>query len=132
MQKKQDTETKLYAWLKKKIPGAQFQRIETSTTAGVPDVYLCHCGWSIWVELKIVQGKQVLLRKEQYAWGHRHAKHGGDAVVLARKGTDLYLWRFPNVEVEPRGSKLLITSDEYGYYDTLTDPRSVIDFIRGL
>jgi hypothetical protein len=92
---KADTETKFYNWIRKQITGAQFQRIETATTAGVPDVYMCHDGQSIWVELKIVRGNYALLRKEQYAWGIRHARHGGRAIVLARSGDEMFIWEFP-------------------------------------
>jgi len=95
-----DTEQKMYVWLTKQISECQFQRIETSTGCGVPDVYMCMKGKSLWIELKIVRSGSVYLRKEQYAWGVRHAMNGGKCIVLARDGKLCYAWEFPFMGVE--------------------------------
>ena len=107
-----DTEQKLYQWLKRKLPSCQLQRIETCTTAGVPDLYICSpSGVSVWVELKIVRGKHPIIRKEQYAWGMRHARISGKACVLGRKKDELKLWRFPMLEIESVGRNPKVVSE---------------------
>lgn len=61
-------EREYWARIQDAIPG-MVQRIETSTSPGVPDVFGCFRGKSYWMELKVWQpGAGVLIRKEQYAW----------------------------------------------------------------
>jgi hypothetical protein len=75
-------EDRFREWIKSKLPSdCHFQRIENVTSSGVPDTVLCWRGVTVWVELKCLE-KDVLLRKEQYAWGVRHQKCGGNVIVL--------------------------------------------------
>jgi hypothetical protein len=107
-----DTEAKLYKWMTRHLPNANMMRIESYTIQGIPDVYICtHIGQA-WVELKILRGNiGPLLRKQQYAWGLRHHKHGGLCVLLARKGDTIMRWEYPHVEIIPRGQHLMVTND---------------------
>lgn len=38
------------------------------TSRGIPDVNACRDGVECWIELKVVQGRQVKLRPEQVGW----------------------------------------------------------------
>lgn len=59
------------------------QRIETSTSPGVPDVYCCFRGLGFWIELKVwTPGVGILIRKEQYAWANKHSKSQGKWFLL--------------------------------------------------
>tara|TARA_R110000803_G_scaffold51850_1_gene106924 strand:+ start:219 stop:623 length:405 start_codon:yes stop_codon:yes gene_type:complete len=82
--------------------GAHAQRVETGGTGlGIPDINICCGGREIWVELKIVSGKQVRLSPEQVAWHFRRTNAGGQTYVVARnkfdgvrkgKGDEIYVW----------------------------------------
>lgn len=55
--------------LRLKIRDCHWQRIESGMTSrGIPDVNACRDGVECWLELKVVQGRQVKLRPEQVAW----------------------------------------------------------------
>ena len=64
------------------------QRIESSTSSGIPDVYYAfsknnhsYCGW---LEYKVVASDRVSLDvfgKEQCGWARRHKQHGGSTVA---------------------------------------------------
>lgn len=105
-------------------------RVETSTEQGVPDVYLCHEGTSVWIELKIKHGTQVLLRPTQYAWGMRHFKHGGRSLLLARDRQAILMWRFPSIEVEPKGKVLRVTNEPTMEFNMDNDRQSQLDSLK--
>ena len=94
----------IHGWLKK----AMLQRIENTTSSGVPDVYVCLGERSVWLELKVGDSyTEVFLRKEQYAWGMRHASFGGVTLVVAfLPPEDIVYWRYP-FSVEKRGKYLV-------------------------
>ena len=83
-------------------PKSHFQRIETGGTGkGIPDVNFCWKGIEVWIELKIVKGKRILLAPEQVAWMFRRTKVGGRCWIMARDIADgprkgkydrIYLW----------------------------------------
>lgn len=72
---------------KLRTAGWMVQPIESTETAcGIPDLYLCKEGRSLWMELKVVPvawpTKQRLpFRPGQYGWLHSHEAHGGRSVV---------------------------------------------------
>jgi hypothetical protein len=62
-----------------KNAGWFFQSIETTTKAGVPDVYAV-AGiplGSFWLELKVGDKAEPLIRKEQRVWALQHHRAGG-------------------------------------------------------
>lgn len=70
-------EREYWARIQDAVPGFK-QRIETSTSPGVPDVYGCFRGKQYWMELKVWQpGTGVLIRKEQFAWAANYTLHEG-------------------------------------------------------
>ena len=78
--------------LQKKLPGAHFTKIESSTINGIPDVYCCYQGCSFWLELKAKQGKNLNVSKYQTAW---HLKHKG-------AGGLCYILNWPLIHVTPK------------------------------
>ena len=86
-------ETKFYKYLVKGTPPTwHWQRIETSTAQGVPDVnlYIPEVG-ELWLELKIANPSTVL-RPQQNAWIKKRQFLGGNAAIIARKKTDILIW----------------------------------------
>jgi hypothetical protein len=62
-----------------KNAGWFFQSIETTTKAGVPDVYAVEytrCK-AFWLELKVGDKEEPLIRKEQRVWALQHYNCGG-------------------------------------------------------
>lgn len=82
------TESKFWQTLKKSLPG-HWQRIETMTGGGVPDVNGCVQGQEIWLELKILVGKTYPRWQSsqgvtplQHAWLTNRARVGGLGFVV--------------------------------------------------
>ena len=61
-------ESKFYQELKKAWPNVHFQRIETTTGLGIPDVNCCVNGVEFWLELKVSLGKRLAITKYQKSW----------------------------------------------------------------
>ena len=74
-------------------------RIENRTGGGIPDVFGCYKGISIWIELKQTKYYKVLLSPLQVAWHFRYAKAGGTSYIFVKKQSEsllkssLYLYR---------------------------------------
>ena len=81
--------------IRKHIPQADWQAIESGTTGGgIPDLNGCFDGVEFWIECKATAGWRVKIRPAQVAWTERRMRHGGRvflAVLRARKE----LWLFP-------------------------------------
>ncbi len=84
-------------------PPSHYVRVETSTESGCPDVNICHRGVELWLELKYVEKGYPILRKEQYAWGIRRARAGGDVKILTFGMGQFKLYSYPRIIVNPRG-----------------------------
>ena len=105
-EEKHQREHKFHQYLRNKLRDiAHLQRIESTTGAGIPDLMGCSLGRYAWIELKVMLKQGVLLRREQYAWGLRHAKYQGRCLIVAENGDLIYVWKFPNVSVEPYQKK---------------------------
>jgi len=102
-------EKKFTAWFKDCMHGCFWQRIETTTANGVPDLYLKipdMIDGHRWIELKIyLKGKGVILRKHQYAWLVRARISGIEAMVMVLKDDIVEFYYKP--EVEPYGGKAM-------------------------
>jgi len=61
--------------------GGFVQRIETAIGAGVPDIYVCYQGMSIWIETKVGDYPLSSLQK---SW-HRQLRAAGGMVVTVTK-----------------------------------------------
>ena len=108
-------EKKLYQWLRNLMKKHHVVRIENTVGSGMPDVNICTEGYEAWIELKIVTLRGILLRKEQYAWGVRRAKHQGRSLILSYdpQSNRIEIWIFPQVIVEKGGKYLRITNKPY-------------------
>tara|TARA_Y100000310_G_C20613886_1_gene779526 strand:+ start:581 stop:976 length:396 start_codon:yes stop_codon:yes gene_type:complete len=105
-------ETKFYNSFKKAMPPWwHFQRIETTTDSGVPDVnlyipstdYLKGIQW--WIELKATNST-VYIRPSQNAWIKKRLSMGCKVAIIAKTKNELKIWnRF--FEVEPISGKRL-------------------------
>lgn len=62
-----------------------WQRIESGTAPGIPDLEGCQGGRTCWIELKVAKGNKVLLTHDQCNWLHKRAHHAGRAWILAIK-----------------------------------------------
>jgi hypothetical protein len=92
------TERQLYGRLRRRVPRAHFQRIESRVGPGVPDVNMCYRGVESWLELKVVKRPKrggplhPRVRAAQVAWLARRRKAGGNAWLLLGIDTDVLLF----------------------------------------
>jgi hypothetical protein len=105
-------EAAFYDWIKSNIPWF-FQRIETTTGSGIPDIWSAHQGESLWIELKALPATNLQIRKAQYAWmtkAHWNGIHTWIWNRNPRRKTVIQAWVTP-FEVEPgKKDHLKITS----------------------
>ncbi len=77
-------ESKLWQLIKKNTPEISWNRIETTTIMGFPDLVGCHkdCGFFT-VELKVSNRSKIKLSPHQIAWNYSHALKGGRCFIIA-------------------------------------------------
>lgn len=105
------SEKQFSAWLMKRLnERGHAQRIETTTSNGVPDINWCVDGKECWIETKI-GCTEILLRKEQYAWGMKRSVHGCNVRVFSYcpKHDAISIYIFP-LTVKVKGKYLKIAS----------------------
>lgn len=73
-------EQKFWQLLKPHVPG-HVNRIENSTSNGIPDVNYCYKGQEVWLELKA--GSKV--RDTQKIWHQQRVIQGGRVLLVSRK-----------------------------------------------
>lgn len=104
-------EVKFYRWLVRGTPSTwHWQRIETTTAQGVPDVnlYIPHLG-EVWAELKMANPSTVL-RPQQNAWIRKRQILGGNAIIMARKKHEIQIWNSRFSTELTKSGRLKITS----------------------
>ena len=74
---------KLFAYLTRNYPTAYFRKLSDRFKAGIPDVFLCHRGHAIWIELKIHPKGLTPIQDREIEY-IRAA--GGNAEVLSTDG----------------------------------------------
>lgn len=112
----ENPEQKFSLWLRSKL-GGHVVRLENTIGAGTPDINWCTPEFGdIWIETKISHDGQVLLDKEQFAWGMRRAKCGGKVRVVCFEkvyyaGPSVFVYQFPLTVTKHRSTRFLrITS----------------------
>ena len=75
-------ESKIYNLIRSVLNNATILRVETYTQRGVPDLYLCRAGKSVWIELKSNNLKNLGLSGYQVNWIVNHQRNGGSVYVL--------------------------------------------------
>lgn len=119
-----DSEAKFSKWLMKWLDASgHAQRLESTTSNGIPDINFClNGGYELWIETKIgcPDKHDVILRKEQYAWGMRRAQVGGHVLILAycQCHEKISTFKFPNIAVKPYGK-------EGKYVKIVSDPVAI-------
>ena len=106
-------ESAYYRSLREATPKSwMWQRIETTTAAGVPDVnlFIPKIG-EIWIETKLSKNKKTILRSAQYAWISKRWFLGGRAAIISKDRHLNLIWDSP-LEVVPTTTegRLMITS----------------------
>jgi len=88
-------EAQFWKTLKKNLPKNWFvNRIENRIGGGVPDVYICIDGYSIWLELKVTKSHRVSVSPHQIAWHYSLSQSKGESffLVKALPSSTLYLF----------------------------------------
>ena len=88
-------EAQFWSTLKKNLPKNWFvNRIENRIGGGVPDVYICIDGYSIWLELKVTKSHRVSVSPHQIAWHYSLSQSKGESffLVKALSSSNLYLF----------------------------------------
>jgi hypothetical protein len=83
----------VYKFLKK--IQCRFDRIETTTGSGVPDLDFTHKGINYKIELKIVKDRRMSFRPSQINWHSLETKAGGSPMVLAYDESLGQMYYFP-------------------------------------
>ena len=97
-------EAQFWKTLKKNLPKNWFvNRIENRIGGGVPDVYICIDGYSIWLELKVTKNHRVSISSHQIAWHYAHYRAKGVSFFLVKTLSSPTLYLFDGV----RGRELL-------------------------
>lgn len=106
------TEKEFVTWLKNQLmPMSDPQRIENTTSRGVPDMNVCYQGKEFWIEAKLFTGGRVLIRPEQHAWMMRRSAHSGRCFVVAlHPNMSIHVWRYPDILVDPYSKYLWLKS----------------------
>jgi|TARA_R110001599_G_scaffold116109_2_gene283339 Holliday junction resolvase len=77
-------ESKLWQLIKKNTPSIVWNRIETSTVMGFPDLIGCHANCGLFsVELKVSNRNKIKLSPHQIAWNYSHSLKGGKCFIIA-------------------------------------------------
>ncbi len=76
-------ERKLWYLIKENTPQILWNRVETTTINGFPDLVGCHkdCGFFT-VELKVSNRSKIKLSPHQVAWTYNHALKGGSCFII--------------------------------------------------
>jgi hypothetical protein len=86
-------ESKFSQWLVSKVFfTAHCQRIETSTSSGVPDLNVVWREYEFWVETKITVGGKTTLRPYQWAWINRRTRAGGTVLIISEDDDYVHVW----------------------------------------
>jgi Holliday junction resolvase len=118
------TEKAFWQQIKRALPYVHWQRIETGTGQGVPDVNGCIGGDEFWLELKIAQGNKVKITPGQIAWLMQRIDAGGKAWIIVKKKEQIFIYN------GYQGSFLLDSGLKLQPEATMNKPFDWEDFLR--
>ena len=118
------TEKAFWQQIKRALPYVHWQRIETGTGQGVPDVNGCIGGDEFWLELKIAQGNKVKITPGQIAWLMQRIDAGGKAWIIVKKKEQIFIYN------GYQGSFLLDKGLKLQPVATMNKPFDWEDFLR--
>ena len=91
-------EAQFWNTLKKNLPKNWFvNRIENRIGGGVPDVYICIDGKSLWLELKVTKSHRVSVSPHQIAWHYSLSQSKGESFFLVKTLPSSTLYLFDGV-----------------------------------
>jgi hypothetical protein len=94
----QQPESLFWKNLKKHLPNSwHVSRIENRFGGGIPDVYMCIDGKSLWIELKVTKNYKVSVSSHQIAWHFAHSKAKGESFFLVKTLSSSTLYLFDGV-----------------------------------
>ena len=94
----QKPETLFWNNLKTFLPKTwHISRIENRYGGGIPDVYICADGKSIWLELKVTKNHRVAISSHQVAWHFAHSQANGVSFFLVKALSSSTLYLFDGV-----------------------------------
>lgn len=103
-------ESKFSQWLIDKVLNqGHAQRIETTTTSGVPDINYATIDGECWIETKIAVGWRVNLRPYQWAWICRRRIYGR-VFVIAETGVMIAIFNGKTLNATLSGDHMVITT----------------------
>tara|TARA_R100000656_G_scaffold67674_1_gene51227 strand:+ start:278 stop:652 length:375 start_codon:yes stop_codon:yes gene_type:complete len=118
------TEKAFWQQIKRALPYVHWQRIETGTGQGVPDVNGCIGGDEFWLELKIAQGNKVKITPGQIAWLMQRIDAGGKAWIIVKKKEQIFIYNgYQGAFLLDKGLKLQPVA-------TMNKPFDWEDFLR--
>tara|TARA_R100001530_G_scaffold2574_1_gene4177 strand:+ start:579 stop:953 length:375 start_codon:yes stop_codon:yes gene_type:complete len=118
------TEKAFWQQIKRALPYVHWQRIETGTGQGVPDVNGCIGGDEFWLELKIAQGNKVNITPNQIAWLMQRIDAGGKAWIIVKKKEQIFIYNgYQGAFLLDKGLKLQPVA-------TMNKPFDWEDFLR--
>ena len=118
------TEKAFWQQIKRALPYVHWQRIETGTGQGVPDVNGCIGGDEFWLELKIAQGNKVKITPGQIAWLMQRIDAGGKAWIIVKKKEQVFIYNgYQGAFLLDKGLKLQPVA-------TMNKPFDWEDFLR--
>ena len=91
------SEGSLWSWLRARLPRGHVSRIESDTSAGIPDVYFRNRSGPVWLELKFLRKKKLPfgedgLRPGQIRWILDEVMEGGTVYIVADvRGTVFFI-----------------------------------------
>lgn len=106
-------EQSFYLWIQNNFDWF-FQRIETTTANGVPDLWTCSQGHSMWIETKACNATNVQIRKSQFAWCCKAHWNGWPVWIWnrsPRRKTVIQAWRTPFDTISGKQDHLKIVSE---------------------
>lgn len=89
--------------LRNKWVSVHWVRIENSSLSGTPDANFCFDGYDVWVELKILRGNYVYLKKFQQVFHLSRNRKGGHSFIFARDKERIMVLAFTDPEVLKKG-----------------------------
>lgn len=94
----QQPEAQFWSTLKRNLPKHWFvNRIENRMGGGVPDLYICIDGKSLWLELKVTKSHRVNVSPNQIAWHYSFNRSQGASFFLVKTLPSSTLFLFEGI-----------------------------------
>lgn len=94
-------ESNLWSTIKRNLPNVHWQRIESTTGVGIPDINGCYNGCDFWIEIKYLDAfpkrpatpvRINHFTAEQKLWLKRRGEVGGRVLLFVQVGREYFLF----------------------------------------